>query len=779
MRTLRRIRGLAACFLGILTFALGAGAEASITRIAGPTTIFQDSALFMDIDAAFDTQNRVMLVVWGPHQVAGPLRGMFLNEFGAPIGSTFLISQGPEPAGFPKVVYSPEQQTFAVAYTDVLPNNQAARIVRFLRYNGNGGPLFTSDEVTAGLWGGFVGNASGLAYANGRFFVTFWLVSGFPVTYLRVIDAASKQPLGDPILVSDPGDGQSDPEIACDSSSQRCLVVGASYGVYTPGNTPTWGRLIDTSSGLPVGGMFFVDVWGLESGASVTYSAAAGQFLVAYVRDFSSVWSTAVSPAGAVSAAQTVKSTATDPSGGGYGEAEGRIGIAYNSTSQTALLSMSDYFGLTVSQEVTATGAPIPGSTDRLPSNELSPYARTKVSVAVADAASGRFAVVDNQRFYFARAAVYSTSDSLTPPPPPPPPPTPTQPNPAMAIDLPRTGGGVSSSFTVSGWAIDAAASTGTGIDAIHVWAYPNPGSGAPAAFLGVATYGLSRPDVGAVYGARYTNSGYSLTVTNMGPGAYDIVVFAHSVVSNSFAIYKVVRTSVTASMTIDAPASGPIGTFMVLRGWAVDASAAFGTGVDAVHIWAYPNPGSGAAPVFVGPATLGINRPDVAASLGERYRYSGFELLISNLTPGARFDFVAFAHSAATGTFNNWRAIRVTVTTHMWIDLPASGAATGSPFLLAGWALDLAAPAGSGVDAIHVWAYPNPGSGAPPIFLGTATNGRYRPDVAAVFGAQFVNTGYELVAGLAPGVYDVAVFAHSSVGGDFRSVKIVRVIVP
>ena len=112
-----------------------------------------------------------------------------------------------------------------------------------------------------------------------------------------------------------------------------------------------------------------------------------------------------------------------------------------------------------------------------------------------------------------------------------------------------------------------------------------------------------------------------------------------------------------------------------------------------------------------------------------------------------------------------------------MAIDAPAPGATVGQPFLVGGWAIDPAAAGGPGVDAVHVWAYPNPGSGAPPIFLGVATYGGARPDVGAVFGNQFTSSGYNLmVSGLTPGVYQIAVFEHSEVTGTFNDALAVTV---
>src|SRR4051794_11549707 len=64
-----------------------------------------------------------------------------------------------------------------------------------------------------------------------------------------------------------------------------------------------------------------------------------------------------------------------------------------------------------------------------------------------------------------------------------------------LQVDAPAVNATVSSPFAVGGWALDLSATTGTGIDAVHVWAVPVSG---PATFLGAATLGGARADVGA-----------------------------------------------------------------------------------------------------------------------------------------------------------------------------------------------------------------------------------------------------------------------------------------
>ena len=49
-----------------------------------------------------------------------------------------------------------------------------------------------------------------------------------------------------------------------------------------------------------------------------------------------------------------------------------------------------------------------------------------------------------------------------------------------------------------------------------------------------------------------------------------------------------------------------------------------------------------------------------------------------------------------------------------MAVGLPSDNVHVTGPFLIAGWAIDADAPSGSGVDAIHAWAWPAAG-GPPP----------------------------------------------------------------
>lgn len=238
---------------------------------------------------------------------------------------------------------------------------------------------------------------------------------------------------------------------------------------------------------------------------------------------------------------------------------------------------------------------------------------------------------------------------------------------PIVTIDVPSAGPAVAQPFLLAGWALDVGSSMGTGIDTLHVYAYPNLGSGAPPIFLGVAAYGGARPDVAAVYGAQFTQSGFGLSVPTLPTGTYTLAVFPRSTVTGAFAPAQTVTVMVQAfqaqpRMWVDVPVAGTsVAQPFAVAGWAIDVSAAGGTGVDLIHVWAYPNPGSGAPPKFVGASTYGLPRPDVGAVFGSSFTSSGFSLTVNGLTAGV-YQFVVFARSTVTGTFNNAQSVIVTV---------------------------------------------------------------------------------------------------------------------
>ena len=123
--------------------------------------------------------------------------------------------------------------------------------------------------------------------------------------------------------------------------------------------------------------------------------------------------------------------------------------------------------------------------------------------------------------------------------------------NTVVQQDLPTAFSTVGNWLSVAGWAIDLRSTSGTGVNLVQVWAYPNPGAGAAPFALGNATYGRSRPDVGAAFGARYANSGFQLDMVGMNPGVYDIVTIARNTITGTVDTARVKRVTVYPEVMI------------------------------------------------------------------------------------------------------------------------------------------------------------------------------------------------------------------------------------
>jgi hypothetical protein len=343
---------------------------------------------------------------------------------------------------------------------------------------------------------------------------------------------------------------------------------------------------------------------------------------------------------------------------------------------------------------------------------------------------------------------------------------------PLMAIDSPLNNTEAKQPFTLSGWAIDRSSTTGTGVDLVQIFARRSDGS---TTFVGNATYGSARSDIGTAYGSRFTNSGYSLTVSGIADGHYTLIAYARSTRTGLFQETSVAVQIRGPAMAVDSPAEGGVySSPFTISGWAVDRAATSGTGVDTLHVWAFPQGSSSGQ--FVGVATYGATRPDIGNILGSQFANCGYTLSAS-LAPGNYFILV-YSHSTVTGAFTQVIGRNITVqppTTqpYTYIDEPAfmSTRPASQAFNISGWAIDRGSTSGTGITDIHVWAFQN---GSPPgTFVSIGAYGQPRPDVAAVFDdTRFTNSGYSLTVPantFAPGTtWFFVVFANSTVTGGF-----------
>jgi len=241
--------------------------------------------------------------------------------------------------------------------------------------------------------------------------------------------------------------------------------------------------------------------------------------------------------------------------------------------------------------------------------------------------------------------------------------------DPHVGVDAPANGATVTAAFEIGGWAIDAGAPSGTGVDAMQYYIYPNDGAD-PAVYLGSGSYGAPRADIAAIYGSQFTNSGYHFTVTGMTPGRYLLAIYAHSTVSNAYALqttHLTVNGNTLESIDVPQPEAVVAGGPLAVGGWAIDRRSTSGSGVDLVHVYAYPNPTASPAPapIFLGQASLGISRPDVAAIYGSRYQTSGYVLNLNTVSAGLKpglYNIAVWAHSTVDGSFNNVAVVRITI---------------------------------------------------------------------------------------------------------------------
>jgi len=192
-------------------------------------------------------------------------------------------------------------------------------------------------------------------------------------------------------------------------------------------------------------------------------------------------------------------------------------------------------------------------------------------------------------------------------------------------------------------------------------------------------------------------------------------------------------------------------------------------TGLLALNFLAYESGFTGGVHVAAGDVT-GDGRAEIMTGPGPGHAPEArvFEAATAQLLSSV----LAYPSAFNTGVF----VATAAPVNRMVIDLPPSGATVTGPFQLTGWAID-EHPSNPGLDAVHAWAFP--AAGGLPTFVGLGVLRDPRPDVAALYGGQYARAGFHInIAGLAPGVYDIAVYGHGSASGTFNIQRVVRITV-
>jgi hypothetical protein len=156
---------------------------------------------------------------------------------------------------------------------------------------------------------------------------------------------------------------------------------------------------------------------------------------------------------------------------------------------------------------------------------------------------------------------------------------------------------------------------------------------------------GIAVDGTGRAYVAGYTRSSNFPTT----PGAFDRTF--NGSIDAFVSKLNLDPYSPDVVAPIEQPPAGAfVSGAVTLRGYAIDRASAAGAGIDMVHIYLDGPYGTG---TIIGGATYGLDRLDVAAQYGERFRASGWELDwdTTGLAPGVHRLYL-YAHRT---TDNGW----------------------------------------------------------------------------------------------------------------------------
>jgi hypothetical protein len=239
----------------------------------------------------------------------------------------------------------------------------------------------------------------------------------------------------------------------------------------------------------------------------------------------------------------------------------------------------------------------------------------------------------------------------------------------------------------------------------------------------------------------------------------------------------------VTYAGSIDQPAAGASLSAdqpLVVSGWFVDQTAQGWAGVDDVQVY---DGVSGAGGTFLGRATIGLARPDVAQALGNGFwAASGFSANVSPLAAGPH-TLSVYAHTPSKG----WWYTQVPITVSAGAASAGAAASTAAPpvntlvaptasekvsrkldtYTIRGFAFDPTASTGTGVDRVQVYMDEPRGQGG--MFVGEAQFGGSTPSAAARYGPRFGEAGYRIdidPENFTAGNHHVFTYARSSVTG-------------
>jgi hypothetical protein len=632
------------CMLALLVLAALSGTSNAQIAAVGPTVAVA-TFVVRGTDAAHDPRTNSYLMVGAQGRVVG----VCVSASGQPVSGAFDIKP-PSPAfgAFPRAAYSPHLNNGAGGFLVVWTQEGGGTVLLHARVVSCSGPTGADQVISAPLTSWIDIGVAALAYSEtSQQFLVAWKTQVNPALVVRLVDL-NGAPVSGIVQVS-AGFGR-DPGVAWNPNTNE-------FGVSFSGETPTnvYSAFVKVPASNPAA--FSRTTFNVLPAAlrttitDLAFNSDTNRYLMSWFEISTGAYAkVAEFDANGNLVSQNIASVRV----GSYDA----LSLSFNPVSHTSLLVGVDRAtDHVLGAELNANGQRITPIEPRI-NTSPAPARYTRVATSMTTATwnanwSIGFAAIASQ--------IVATGGAGGGPTPPPQPTT----APKMALDSPRpntTAPG--EGFEIGGWAVDLGAPAGTGVDAVHVWAFPVP-AGAPI-FVGAARYGVPRADVAAALGStRFTNSGFVLTGA-LAAGTYDLRAFAHSALTGTFNDVQSARIAVrppvsVPRMAVDFPTSGLTQSMnLTITGWAVDLAGGSGTGVDAVHVWAYPV--AGGAPIFVGVAAYGFGRADVAAAFSSaRFMGSGFALQ-GQLPQAGDYNLVVFAHSALTRTFNNVAVVRIRV---------------------------------------------------------------------------------------------------------------------
>ncbi len=557
-RLLRGLRWPLAGLIGLaLSLVFAPSAAAQLSKLTAAPQPAASPLLVRGVAAAYDPVNNRYLVVGAMNHVIGVL----VDSLGAPVSPLIVIKPNGAnniPYGsFPRASYSPHLNSgnggFLVTWaTEKIGTTQLhMRVV-----TSTGIVLGTSDIVVtdSNAWKDVAGAA--IAYSpTSQVFLIVWKVSPVSQAKVRVlrVKVDNTHPngaslLGPSVIVSS-GFGR-DPGATWNSAANE---FGISYaGENGSQRFVAFVRVpVDNPAGF-ARTTFNVLSAGTTAVTDISFNPVTGRYILSWWEASGGVKAKIAE----INQAGTVV---------GMGVASTKIGSydalssAFNPISKTFLLAGLDSIDNVIGAELNGHGVRLSAEQNiiAMPPNTPARYNRVETSHTGPrwmNVISRKFGaiwgqVVQTSTTEGGSSTAYPPPGSGGNPPPPPgggnPPPPPSSKKAWVWTDTPNNLTNVPRTFNVAGWAIDENVTNSvTGINAVHIYAYPNcVACGGTPVMLGGATYGISRPDIGQEFGARFTSSGYHRTVTVPYAGTWDIAVFARKTSNNTW-IAKVVRVT-------------------------------------------------------------------------------------------------------------------------------------------------------------------------------------------------------------------------------------------